>query len=291
MPLSPFTTILKLGISKQGTVADEISVLMRSIIRDYAILQQETSFSSFVALRASLSSTSGWEASSALYEFLDNCILRFIRKSIKYAGDKDAWQEQYPPTNPIGAMKKPISLLFFVLLEQWPFFASENSNPNLDNVSSWLARYLNMSYEIGEDIDTLRGIRDQLLIEVGELKCGASFRNAWTDISVRKVSMETQIPLISDRTCKDVATIEVHSTVHQDQLALAPASSLYPCVPEEDENHLGLNRCIKDDVELAVVDGAVGDLLLCLCSKYTEIRRQALLNIRILVAKLEVSGL
>ena len=290
MPLSPFTTILKLGISTQGAVADDIGVLLKSIAKDYAILQQETQVPSFFALKASLSSTDGWEASSALYEFLDNCILRFIRKSIKYEGDKDACQEQYPPTKTVANTRRPISLLFFVLLEQWPFFASENSNSNLEHVSSWLARYMDLSYEIGEDLAMLHGIRDQFLEQAKEMSCGASFRNALTGISVRKLSIETQNPLISDRTLREMAVGEVNNTVHQDQLAHAPDSSPYRSVPEEDENHLGLNRWSTEDVEVAVEDGAVGELLLCLCSKYTEIRRQALLSIRILVAKLEVSS-
>ena len=291
MLLSPFTTLLRLDISTQGAAAVDISGLLRSITKDYAILQQETRFSSFLALKASLSKTDGWEASSTVYEFLDNCFLRFVRKSIKYAGDKDAWQEQQTPTKSISTTKRPISLFYFVLLEQWPFFASENSDSNVDNVGSWLARYLDISYEIGEDAGTLRGIRDQLLIEVKELKCGVSLRNALTGTSDRKLLIETQIPLISDRTCKDVAAAEVNSTVYPDQLALGPASTLYASVPEEDENHPGLNRWSNDDIEVAVEDGTVGELLLCLCSKYTEIRRQALVNIRILVAKLEVIAL
>ena len=290
MSLSPFTTILRLHINATGLgLEDNVRALLGAIIRDNAILQQATETSSLDALLASLGCYGDWRASDTVYGFLDNCILRLVRKPIKYCGDvANIANISSSGDETQGTENITISLLLIVILEQWSFLVNTAKATDLISVAHWLARYLEFSKHIGEDLFVLHHIRDQLRIKVQDKDCRLILKNALA------VPRKIRLPDMVDG--KAISTGPETDTslgvARQRPLLIwdSISNSVLPSAPpDEAEDYPGLNRWTQKDLSNAVEENAVGDLLLCLCSKEEEVRRQAILNLRILMRKLEVS--
>ena len=60
-------------------------------------------------------------------------------------------------------------------------------------------------------------------------------------------------------------------------------------LPEEPSNHPALHQWQRYNLNDAVDNGSLADLILCLCSSHDEIRRQALMNLRLFASRLQGS--
>jgi nucleolar pre-ribosomal-associated protein 1 len=65
----------------------------------------------------------------------------------------------------------------------------------------------------------------------------------------------------------------------------------FSAVPIESPNHPEIFRWQQKDLDLAVEDGDLDALMLCLCSEHTDIRHQARVQLSNLIAKLQTSDL
>ena len=285
MPLSPFTTILRLKVKSQKTrPSDRIRDLLLSIVQENAILQQHTRQASLDALLDSLMDYGDWRASDALFQFLDSCILRYIRKPLKYYDDlaktngETAFTLNQPPD-------QPVSLLLVVVMEQWPFLVKSAEPSQLTNVAKWLARYLDCSRFIGEDLTKLSDMRDHITLQIKDQECREILKKALKESRDPNLSSSQEAIYPEGR---DHANQTMPSGLpNQDTLVVTPQTPSGP--PEEDENHPGLIRWAQKEVPDAVEEGTVGQLILCLCSTHEEIRKQALGNLCSLLAKIQVS--
>ncbi len=285
MLLSPFTTVLRLYVdSGQMNAETSLRVLLQSMIKECAFLNPNTHISSLNVLVLSLKESQGWKASDTIYEFLDNCVLRFVRKPVKYYDNlthllEDVRIRQKDSRRP--------DLLFVVILEQWPFLVKSSTASDTVSVAQWLARYLDLSAHAGGDFTLLSQIRDRLNDEVYDKDCHAVLRKAVKEpVEFEKFS--------------DLNIIDRSSGILQDQdktprsqpkLPSLPEKLLPPGPLEEDEDHAGLRKWAQKDVRDAIADGSVEDLIFCLCSKHEEIRKQALNGLRTFMAKLEVCAI
>ncbi|MCJ1477635.1 hypothetical protein MMC13_006308 [Lambiella insularis] len=281
--LSPFTTTLRLYVSRAGTGVETIQSLLKSLVAEHTILQQVTRGSSLNALTASLADLDGWRASEVLYLFLDNCILRFVRKPVKYCGELDTIAEPLFLSSP--DTKNTVSLLFTVLLEQWPFFIMSSTREDLVNVTEWLARYLRYSVYIGEDVTILSIVKDNLSELVDKERCESKLEMDLVNAAHGHLPSGVRIFLDASEPIEVLAGDHENRHIqHQSKSKAEPTlSRLEP--PEEADDHPELSRWTRKDLLDAVEDGAVGELLLCLCSKYGEIRKQAFDAVRALSTK------
>lgn len=263
--------------------------LVESIVRDHSILQRKTTIPALAALKASLRRRSGRKASPEHYRFLDNCILRLVWKPIKYCGDAEEFAEECSGPSSSDMKRSPISLLHFALLEQWPFFVEAEDDGSIENVTVFLAGYLCCSEVIGEDAAILRAVRSRMWKVVAKKSYGSVLEkdlpNGVQDGFYEELQNWSRD--VGDATGDAVEKGGSHETGARPS---TPDSVFLDSeLAEENEDHSGLNQWNTEDVEVAIEDGAVGELLLCLCSKHSEIRNQALINTRILVSKLKVT--
>lgn len=259
--------------------------LLQSLVAENNILQQETRVSSLNALTASLADFEDWKASDALYLFLDSCILRLLQKPIKYCGELDTIIEQLQPS--VIATARTVSPLLVVLLEQWPFFIESNTQEHLANATEWLARYLQYSAHIGEDVHVLFLVKNHVSELSNDGRCKSIMEVELvkaTHINL-PASVRGMLELSESVEAEDYPR-EQQSRQQSNMEAELMLSSLKP--PVEADDHPGLSRWIQKEIFDAVEVGAVGELLLCLCSRYEEIRKQALVAIRALAVKVEV---
>lgn len=285
MPLSPFTTILRLKIeSHKIRPSDHMRDLLHCIIRDNAILQQHTEKPSLDALLVSLMDVNGWHASDAVFQFLDNCILRYVRKPLAYYDDLAKMDGDIASTLN-QPPDQPISLLLVVLMEQWPFLVKSAELSSLTNVAEWLVRLLDYTRAIGEDSTKLSDIRDKIRSQIKDKKCREILKRALKG-STDPISSSSQGSVCIEGLDQANGTTPRELPTN-DTLLIMPQTPTGP--PQEAENHPELTRWTQKDVLDSVEDGTVGQLILCLCSAYEEIRKQAFGNLCGLLAKVQVS--
>ena len=282
MLLSPFTTLLRLYVdSGQMNADDNLRVLLQYMIKESAILKPATNVSSLDVLVLSLKESKDWKASDFLYDFLDNCVLRFARKPIKYC---DSLTILLDDAKSSQTDFKGLDLLFVVILEQWPFLIKASVASDTITVARWLSRYLNLSMGAGGDLVLLSRIRDGLKNEVKDKECCALLKNAFREqVEFGNCSVLESI----DRSSRIIHGCD-GIPYSQPKLAHWREIPLPPGPPEEDEDHAGLRKWILKDTQDAIEDGSVEDLIFCLCSRHEAIRKQALRALSAFVAKLEV---
>ena len=277
-------------MSKDWDADEHVESLLQSIIRDHSILQRKTKTPALAALKACLRDKEDQKALPELYTFLDNCILRLVRKPIKYRGDADKFSKEISRSaGPSDGKGSPISLLHFTLLEQWPFLVEAGEHKTIENVAFFLSGYLYCSEAIGEDAAILQAVRNRMWKLIAKKPYASLLDEHFRKSTHEELSKDLRngSKRVGDATAEAVEEMQDHKN-HQAPPPPDPFI-LDSELPEENEDHPGLNRWSTEDIEVAIEDGAVGELLFCLCSKHSEIRKQALVNIRILLAKLKVS--
>ena len=248
---------------------------------------------SFKALNLSLQDFGSWKASDSVFEFLDNCILRLVRNLLHYYDLGSSLilnKEHSVELSDIG-----IDLLLVAVMEQWPFLAKSVDSATLQNVSLWLVRYVEavrlMSSHDGSDLhgsgtaNLLSHIKSQIRTKIEDKACRRILGSGWED--PLKLGIFDEV--LKAATANDEETLTELDTRTQQETPEISAS-LVPSGPrQEDEDHPGMTRWSREDIGDAIAEGAIGELFLCLCSQYTEIRKQALSSVDALTRKLEVS--
>lgn len=241
----------------------------------------------------SLQGSDEWSPSSTVFEFLDNCILRFMRKPVHYF---DVYSSILATAEIECAMSGThIDLILVALLEQWPFLVKNTDASEIANVAIWLSRYIELSSlrirhlcKAQRDVagmKVLMRIRDQLIGDVKDKSCRSMLKRSLREPPELGLSIRSAV---SASTGKDRRIIEEEPYIDEIRSELS-ADLLPPRPPQEQDDHFGLNRWTRGDIQDAITNGAIEELFLCLCSIYAEIRQQAVKSITTFMSKLEVS--
>lgn len=254
---------------------------------DSGILQQQTKRPALDALIFSLSSSATFYPTDALFEFLDDCIGRLIRRPIKYQDDLDALRNAREEQNENEtASPLAISLFALTLAEQWPFVVKYGAEAGA-NVAVWLGRYIRFSIRVGEDQSLYEKIFHQM--------------SKTSDPSMPYSDFHTLMVNLDQPDChlspiRGGEEQDGHSPVQAgiaNHISTDTAAS-YPTGVEpakEREDHPELNHWMHKEPQEALEDGSIGALAMCLCSKYGEIRLQALQNIQKVITVIKVISL
>ena len=273
--------------------SEPLRAVLKATVMESQILRSDAAMTSLDRLALSLQNFEDWEVSIRVFEFLDQCILRFVRKPVHYyntlaslivAAELDI--------NP-GCCQ--VDLLLITMMEQWPFLVKSADIPTVTHVSKWLVHYIqvtNLGYGYAEHpspqretTGLLSQILDQLKIAVQDISCSAMFDNI---LKERPESGIAQESVVAD-TLIEARPLSRRAVSPLKTLPTPLREFLPPGPPEEHEDHPGLHRWTRYEVQDAISEGHVKALFLCLCSKYMEIRKQALTGVRAFMMKLEVS--
>ncbi|KAH7130426.1 ribosome 60S biogenesis N-terminal-domain-containing protein [Dendryphion nanum] len=289
LPHSPFITLLRLAASSaQAELYVGIKTPLVAVLKEIDMVQMTTQPNALDTVIASLSAAGGSPTPSPqVLDFLDDCCARFIKTPIKYFDDLGSMILRVHGDD---ASPGPISPLLMTIVQQWPFKGgkTEKGNP-AEPLAQWLSKLLYLLKLIGEDEKLLDAIRDSLVESADK-----AYQDVLRDSFLWKMGKEKAKEALKLATGADFSGSERSSA--------SPAPKAQPKEvvndiaisleepPQEDERHAGLNRWRKKDLDESIDDGDIGELLLCLCSAHTEIRLQALGNIRQLYAKIEATN-
>lgn len=262
---------------------DRISALLKSAIEDSPLFKANIDIPPFDALCLSLQHTSDWRASDSLFEFLDNCLQRLVKRPVKYYEDCTELTSSIRHDH-AEVENHRIDLLLITILEQWPFLTGSDAI-SVENIARWLARYLDLLMQAGGCVIVLSNIRDRIMSHDDKMLQWI-FKNVLKESS--KYGMHSELKnLIKSSLRTSDHEVVVHSPTSCPTLDEVLVSTRPPI---EGKDHLALRSIRRKAVVDAIIDGDVGELVQYLCSEHEDIRIQALANLQSFLIKLKVTS-
>lgn len=266
MPYSSFTSILKvLAEGLNNDTSQEIrNLLTEVLIFDHILRDSHASFSSLV----SSFGDSGPEDLHSQLTFFDNCVCRGAKRPVHYVELVESWHKgSYGSFSPLVA----------IIVEQWPFVTKAGNTATEAAVGAWISRLLGLLKQAGENAKALKAARDKLREATGDKKTKSLLKKSL------KVSEVTDMEGGEEESTQKASAIS--STKKQD----VDLDAMFGSLPAESDTHNELRKWEKDEIDVAVEQGRIAELMLGLCSQHEEVRRQAYANITRFMAKLRVS--
>lgn len=269
--------------SSESTSGDLIRSLLQSVVEDNRLMEYDQEFSSIDILCYCLRKHESPDLSTELYEFLDSCILKCSRKSVLYYEERNTLIQRLDESYQIKGRK--IDLLMMGIADQWPFLVKAVSPATVLDISRFLKHYLNLAMQTGRNRGLLVAIRDRLKDETPDKDCRNLLRGALSEsspmLSARKLDKFRRVAESKSTGApnKDATNGSAEALDH-----LLPRP-----LPEEDEDHKVLTYWIRETIPEVVLEGTLGELILYLCSKYIDIRKQALTSLRTFRESIKVS--
>ncbi|KZF23290.1 hypothetical protein L228DRAFT_246044 [Xylona heveae TC161] len=280
---SPFTSLLKLLVdAPEEKPLNDLKAVFSSVVAENEILQRQTIVPSIEVLIASLREAREGVISEDFMKFIDNCVLRLVRRPTTYLDQVEDLAAQTEVSSP-RASNEPLSLFLVTIREQWSFFAKSNSAEK-EAVTNWLANYLTKSREIGESGALLSAIKASLLNDLEEDNLRSIMKHAVTDGGATNLMVNRM-----DRHAESSSSIQ-ESAPKEESSVKDYVASLLQGPPAENQDHPELNHWIQKDVQDVMEDGDASRLIMCLCSGHLHVRKQALISLRKLMVKLEASN-
>lgn len=268
MQYTPFTSILKVLVGGlDEDTSPEIHSLLHSVLVNNHVLQ--ASPASFSSLVSSLQD-SDLESLHSNLTFLDNCVARAAKKPVHY---QDLVENLHQDAS------ESVSFLVATIVEQWPFVVKGGIAATESAVGAWISRLLGHLNHAGENTKALKAARDQLCDATGDRKTKTLLKKAL------KISQENQ-----ENGNKEDKSTQRALAVNSGRTQRVDLDRMFGLLPKEDETHNELRKWEKEELDVAIEQGAIAELMLCLCSEYEEVRRQAYANITRFRAKLRVSS-
>ena len=294
--LSPFTTLLEAYVARRQNkrARQKIRTVLESVVKEKSLLAVDESWTSLDVIACSLQESRDWKAFSQLFRYLDNCILRLVRKPVHYH------HVLMKLVSASGVSSRTCSTLvdplLIIVLDQWSFMVKSADTQTIADISSWLLRYIDMTMrrigyiDVQENGDSSRTflstICNQFKAQISDKGCHATFEMALTipeDTGVSQELMAFRKAENQGRAMQSrISGCDVPRRYHETPISLKLGHVV--------EDHTGMNRWAREDVHDAIREGLIGKLVLHLCSRHVEIRKQALMNVHAFAKKLKVSA-
>jgi len=268
LKFSPFVTLLRLHAKHPYNAL--VRGMLGDVLGEQGLLNKSADAavaSPLDALVASLSLID--EQGDDIYTFLDDCLSRGSRQPVKYL---DSLEEQ---KRQLSSDSVTPSLVIEVVREQAPFAAEKLTGATRTIVMAWISHILLLSALTSDAGPLLDAIASGIakLPGVTQKHPGADLSKTLAEIALS--GRDEYSPTADD----DFSP--------EDQYGNLP----FEAVPIESPNHPEIFKWQQKDLDLAIEDGDIDALMLCLCSEHTDIRHQARVQLSNLVVKLQASDL
>lgn len=259
---------------------ERLSIVSKKMSDDH-VLRPETALSMTGALVASIEHM-GPSSINGVTSFLDDCASRIAKAPIVY--NQQLIQEHIRPIqNSIAASS--IDPLVVCVIEQWPHFQKNKALDLSQEVGVCLRKfllYMNI-VEPGRQISAWvlksleEGSTDEAVKTIFQENLG---RPTEDELRHMRFRHRPEASTTQSLTRHSPKPIEIHESVGESTSA----------PPDESHDHPELYRWAREDVQDAVNEGMIGNLLLCLCSKIEAVRKEAVPNLMTCMVRLDNSA-
>ena len=267
-----------LGITASSSASPSVTPL-RAVLK--AVLVKNGVLSNtcraFDALVASLTPSKKWSPSPTTHSFVDNCIGRVVRQPVQYL-DLSAL------TLGKEADSTQDCLLLACIAEQWPFLVKNEDLDAQNNVAEWIARFLSA---VGTDeLDATQSKIDKILDGMVKAVQGTpslTLEKAFKQQSKHPIKLEARQVFEPRR-----PSVQPEPDEEKGKLSEIILDDVFGMPAGSPDSIQGLDRWENADLESAVTGGRLSRLLQCVASTEEEIRRQAFLVLRQVMAIVKV---
>ncbi|KAL8812687.1 MAG: hypothetical protein Q9200_000831 [Gallowayella weberi] len=273
-----------LGSQSRGR---SLEALLRSALSEGLSLDATQGYILLAILLKSIDkSEAEWRPSDALFKFLDGCLTRLTQKTVKYHQDLLGYSENLNHTASQASGNGSGEFLM-VIMEQWPFVQNYTLRPDIENIIDWLPRFLLALAHNGGDMKFIDRVRNEIIA----LTVNRQDRTLIKKSPKGGFSKSIDVQLMPSGSDEPPQGVTPAVEQQQQQNVQAASKGWQPPSPPayEGEDHPGIGKWKQLGLEEAVVEGALGELILCFCSRYAHIRKQALMALRIFMKTLQTS--
>lgn len=177
-----------------------------------------------------------------------------------------------------------VSPLVAAVVEQWPFLLRSADSRSAASTAIWVADLLGKLKQAGEDARGLHRACKYMLEASEEKEIGSPLKKAFKfkdgetgnyntgDDDNQGYPEEGKTQAVSGKEPMHVDLVE-----------------MFGPLPTESESRHELHRWEKEELIVAVEEQHISRLILCLCSRYEEVRRQAFMNLSRFMMRVKVS--
>ena len=271
MQYSAFTSILRVLIrASDRRTSHQIYDLLGTVLVENSVLRNSTS--SFASLTSSLEALESEQLDCSIV-FLDNCICRVAKKPVHYQDMVSSLCEDSHGS---------VSLLMAAIAEQWPYLIKNNDSETAVSVATWIGYFFKELNRSGEDRKALGLLLDKLVEVTDHKKSRSPLKKAMKEVAKAE---DDGGGGHEDKMSDSVQEHPPMSDSHQ----LVDLVEIFGALPTEGKSHHELYRWEKEELVVAVEEDHVSRLMLCLCSEYQEVRRQAFISLSHFIEKIKVS--
>ncbi|KAK3936374.1 nucleolar pre-ribosomal-associated protein 1 [Diplogelasinospora grovesii] len=289
LALSPFTSLLKVFVeAPHGVVLSKVREVLDFVAKEQQLAPTRPGNPGMVPLLECLQYVRSTDASYMphIWPFLDNCLTRLATAPIKYLESMQNMAQQATSSKKRGPQEKAIvSPMAVVMAEQTPFAIKGADGVVLGALSAFLPVFLDFSETAGESrkvLDTIResinGHFDDKKARHKRVKRPYQFNSLPSNEKTTDGETEERTSNSRGKTKSEVPMInddQLQETLHVEDGLAADNSALMKW-PSKTADEL-------------VDDGYAMSLVSLLVSEHASIRREALVNILKMAAKLKAS--
>ena len=256
---------------------------MSQIIREHQLQKSNVAFDILIS---SLKSLCDPEMLSEALQFLDNCLSYVVKKTVQYHEMFHNVVASVLTEASSGTSVLYSDLLLIVFAEQLPFLIKRVDESVVTRILQWLSHYLELHWisirqpdasnpEALVDAQVLHRIRDRMIAATAIQGSGIYLKKAFKEPPELNLSSDVATGICFSGTSMLTEESQDHEMDGPSILDEMPAGP-----PQEDEDHRGLRRWEQEDMAVAISEGMLGELILCLCSQHAEIRQHAMSKVK-----------
>lgn len=271
--LSPFTMLLRHYAQSQGWKRGDLGwALLKSVSEGHHLLEHYDKLHSIDLL---IDSIRKFGDCSELYLFLDQCFQQGSRKSVVNYEKREALFGARPVLV-AEESSCDIDLLLIAITDQWPFLVQTVQQSVAEKIATWLTLYLDHLRQGKRRSSQLEILRDKIIEETrvrGHQPACRLLKMALTGGDAFELPDMSYQP--SKNAQRDRPTFSVQDESNAEKTVFR--EGVVPSgPPEENQDHTVLQQWRRESIPEIVLDGTLGELMLCLCSIHWDIRQQAL---------------
>ncbi|KAF1990798.1 hypothetical protein K402DRAFT_460209 [Aulographum hederae CBS 113979] len=263
--------------------SDDIRSLLKRLLTNKFILQNETPTSPFVPLIAGLKLFP--ENMDELLAFLDECCARVVQKPIKYEDDLEELRLEESGRDPKGETSsvKPVSNFVLAVLAQYEFIIKMQSERAKD-ITRWVLSLLQLLRHIGEDKVILARIKDLLsetAVSTSNLDGHSLKEIIEEDVDLDEEQIEKILQQETEREARD-AELAKQPTKPLAADGQGPKPVDYEAIFKSMQPDSGektsygiLAKTTPADFDGVIEDGPLEEIIKCLYAPEKAIRKQA----------------
>lgn len=292
LTLSPFMTLLQLVVdTQQGLSSEKLLDSINFVAEEQQVVMPRSSGRGLAPLVESLRKLKSVEGPTedasiaAVWTFLDNCVTRCATSPIKYleqmldlVGDNMGDTADIPRISPVT----------MTVLEQLPFVLKSGDKETTAHVAKFISFYMAFSYAAGEDFALLQSVFGKLKTQF------PGYIQADLLSVIRKGGFELEADddtVEADESMMDVEEPSEFQGFANDSTPAAGKSleELFPQPVSPTLDNSALSKWTNKTVDDIIDDGHATALISLLASEEISIRKEALINILKMAAKIQQS--